>query len=224
MFVYNYRLFDRYRRPVASLAVLADDAPGWKPSSFGFEVLGCEHYLKFPTVKLLDSAGREDELLKEENPFALVTVANLVTRATRDDMAARYAAKLKLVRLLYERDWDRQRVIDLFTVIDWMMRLPDGLTGQLWQVIEAIEEGTKMRYVTSVERLGIEKGIQQGRAEGRAEGKAETLLRLLRRRFQTLAPGMEARVLNADGAQLDEWLDRILDAKALTDIFSDLAH
>jgi hypothetical protein len=28
MFVYNYRLFDRYRRPVASLAVLADDVPG----------------------------------------------------------------------------------------------------------------------------------------------------------------------------------------------------
>ena len=66
MFVYNYRLFDRYRRPVASLAVLADDSPGWKPSSFGFEALGCEHYLKFPTVKLLDSAGREDELLRDE--------------------------------------------------------------------------------------------------------------------------------------------------------------
>ncbi len=28
-----------------------DDAPGWKPSSFGFEALGCEHNLKFPTVK-----------------------------------------------------------------------------------------------------------------------------------------------------------------------------
>ena len=215
MFVYNYRLFDRYRRPVASLAVLADDAPGWKPSSFGFDVLGCEHHLKFPTVKLLDSVVREGELLREENPFALVTVAHLVTRATRDDMAARYAAKLKLVRLLYERGWDRQRVIDLFTVIDWMMRLPDELTGQLWQEIEAIEEDTKMRYVTSVERLGIEKGIQKGLAEG----KADSLLRQLRRRFQTLPSELEERILAADINHLDEWSDRFADGKSLAEIF-----
>ena len=223
MFVYNYRLFDRYRRPVASLAVLADDTPGWKPASFGFDGLGCRHYLEFPTFKLLDCTGREGELLREENPFALVTVAHLVTRATRDDMAARYAAKLKLVRLLYERGWDRQRVIDLFTVIDWMMRLPDELTGQLWQEIEAIEEGTKMRYVTSVERLGIEKGIQQGiaqgKVQGKAEGKADTLLHLLRRRDKTLPSGIEDRVRAAGIDQLDEWSERLFDGEPLTEIF-----
>ena len=41
MFVYNYRIFDRYDRPVASMAVLADDSLSWKPQEFGFEVLGC---------------------------------------------------------------------------------------------------------------------------------------------------------------------------------------
>ena len=219
MFVYNYRLFDRYRRPVASLAVLADEVPGWKPDSFGFDALGCRHALTFPTVKLLDYAGREDDFLRQENPFALVTVAHLATKATRGDMAARYAVKLKLVRLLYERGWDRQRVIDLFTVIDWMMRLPDELTGQLWQEIATIEEGSKMRYVTSVERLGIEKG----RVLGKAEGKAEMLLRQLRRRF-TLSPELEARVQAADSAQLDDWMDRFVDANLLTDVFTDLAH
>src|SRR2546421_12207485 len=30
MYVYNYRVFDRYNRAVASLAVLADD-PAWRP-------------------------------------------------------------------------------------------------------------------------------------------------------------------------------------------------
>src|SRR5207248_3994651 len=29
MYVYNYRVFDRYNRPVASLAVLADGDPDW---------------------------------------------------------------------------------------------------------------------------------------------------------------------------------------------------
>jgi Putative transposase, YhgA-like len=40
MFVYNYRIYDRYDRPVASMAVLADEHERWKPTSYGFEVLG----------------------------------------------------------------------------------------------------------------------------------------------------------------------------------------
>ena len=33
MYIYNYRLFDRYNRLVASLAVLADDRAEWRPTS-----------------------------------------------------------------------------------------------------------------------------------------------------------------------------------------------
>ncbi len=43
MFVYNYRIFDKYDRPVASMAVLADDSLDWKPQTYGFDVLGCQH-------------------------------------------------------------------------------------------------------------------------------------------------------------------------------------
>ena len=54
MFVYHYRLYDRYRRPVVSLAVLADDEPEWKPNRFGYNLCGCWIRLRFPMVKLLD--------------------------------------------------------------------------------------------------------------------------------------------------------------------------
>jgi len=37
MYDYNYRLFDRYNRRVASLAVLTDDNPRWRPSAYGYE-------------------------------------------------------------------------------------------------------------------------------------------------------------------------------------------
>ena len=42
MYVYNYRLFDRYNRPVASFAILADTEPGWRPSEFHYELWGSE--------------------------------------------------------------------------------------------------------------------------------------------------------------------------------------
>ncbi|CAK0779014.1 transposase [uncultured Gammaproteobacteria bacterium] len=73
--------------------------------------------------------------------------------------------------------------------------------------------------------LGIAKGRVEGKVEGKAEGKADTLLRQLSRRFKTLPAGVEERVRAAGMDQLNEWLDRILDAQTLDDVFgSDPRH
>lgn len=155
MFTYNYRLFDRYAHPIASLAVLADEDQAWRPDHYGFEVLGCHHTLEFPVVKLIDYADRAESLATNPNPFALVTAAHLRARQTKNDPSACYRVKLDLVRRLYRQGWNRQRILDLFAVIDWMMQLPDVLEQQLWQAIEIIEGETEMPYVTSIERLAI---------------------------------------------------------------------
>jgi hypothetical protein len=42
MYVYNYRLFDRYNQKVASFAILGDDRPDWRPDRFGYELWGTE--------------------------------------------------------------------------------------------------------------------------------------------------------------------------------------
>ena len=115
MFVYHYRLFDRYRQPVASLALLADTTANWRPSQFGYQALGCSIELNFPTAKLLDYAAHQDQLYSNSTPFALVTLAHLLTQATRQDINARFAAKWKLVQLLYQRGWDKQQVIELLS-------------------------------------------------------------------------------------------------------------
>ena len=70
MFVYNYRIFDRYKRPVASLAILTDDRPSWRPDRYGYAIWGCEMGLRFPVAKLTDYAKRWPELEQSDNPFA----------------------------------------------------------------------------------------------------------------------------------------------------------
>ncbi len=85
-----------------------------------------------------------------------------------------------------------------------------------------------MKYVTSVERLAIERGVMQGelaglskgRAEGRAEGKAELILRLLTRRFGTPPDWVAPRLQEATPDQLDTWFERTLDATTLAEVFS----
>ena len=67
---------------------------------------------------------------------------------------------------------------------------------------------------------GAAKGRAEGEAKGELKAKADTLLRQLHRRFKTLPNGIEDRVRAADSVLLDEWLDRILDAQTLEDVFS----
>ncbi len=50
------------------------------------------------------------------------------------------------------------------------MRLPQDLEKNFLEDLDKYEEKDKMRYVTSVERIGIEKGIEQGIQQGIQQG------------------------------------------------------
>ena len=55
-----------------------------------------------------------NELLAADNSFAVVTAAHTLTKRTRNNEQERYKAKQLLVRLLYQRKWDKmQSLIDL---------------------------------------------------------------------------------------------------------------
>lgn len=222
MFLYHARLYERHRQPVASLALLADDNPGWRPDSFDYTVFGCRLGLRFPVAKLLDWSGSDARLADSRNPFALVTRAHLATRATRDDPVARERLKLTLIRDLYCIGLERQRIVDLFRVIDWMMRLPEQNDTRFRNAVATMEEEFSMRYVTSIERLAIEegiaKGMQQGMQQGLKQGEARLLRRLLTQRFGELPAWAEQRIAAATEAQLEAWADAVLESETLAQI------
>jgi predicted transposase YdaD len=133
------------------------------------------------------------------------------------------------VRLLYERNWSKSRILGFFAVLDWMMRLPEELETELWHDIESIEGERRVKYVTSLERLAIKRGIEQGieqglargRMEGRAEGIAVLLARQLNRRFGPLSVTITDRLAKAAPDQLERWAERVLDAATLDDVFAE---
>jgi hypothetical protein len=173
MYVYNYRLYDRFRRRVVSLAVLGDERANWRPDRFGYALWGCEVGLRFPTVKLLDYRQRWAELETSRNPFAVVVMAHLQAQATQDDVAARKAAKWQLLRRLYERGYERPDILNLFRFIDWVLGLPEALEEALWQEIVEYEEAQRMPYITSVQRIGERIGEQRGEQRGERKGLLE---------------------------------------------------
>ena len=162
MYVYNYRIFDKYNREVASFAVLGDDDPSWRPHSFGYRRWGVEVDFRFPTVKLSDLAAGRSELEASDNPFATVVLAHLDTQETRDDQGERKDRKFRLVRRLMERGWSGERVRQLFRVIDWMMDLPQPLKVQFWNELNQYREEKHMPFITTPESMGRADGLTEG--------------------------------------------------------------
>ena len=165
MYIYNYRLFDRHKKRVISLAVLADNNINWKPSSYGYQLGGCQVSLEFPTVKLLDYESQWESLEETENPFGLDVMAHLKTKATSQNPESRLQWKLRLVRSLFAKGYSREKIIGLFRFIDWIMYLPEELADNFKVELRNDEEANRMRYVTSIERMAKEEGVIQTHRE-----------------------------------------------------------
>ena len=65
----------------------------------------------------------------------------------------------------------------------------------------------------------FEEGKATGMAQGEAKGEAKALIRLVERRFGPLPADLRARVLAADAATIETWLDHLMEAPNLGVLF-----
>ena len=85
---------------------------------------------------------------------------------------------------------------------------------------EALMSTVAEAWVREGEAKGEARGRAEGKVEGKAEGKAETLLRLLQRRFGPVPESTRARVVVGSAAEIDVWIDALLDAQSLAEVIA----
>ena len=97
-----------------------------------------------------------------------------------------------------------------------------GTAAESW-----LEQGRTEGEVLGIEKgkvIGIEKGkvigIEKGKVIGIAEGKAETFLRQARLKFDAIPDARVAQVRAASLVQIDAWLDALILAEDLNDVFA----
>jgi len=186
LYIYNFRIYDRFELPVATFVILTDEDENWRPTEYLTEVLGTEVRFKYSAAKLLDFRQRWEELEQSDNPFAVVIQAHLTALETRGDGRDRLEQRLTLTKRLDERGFGEQVIFGLFQFLDWVLWLPDDLGAEFDAKMREYEEERKMEYVTSTERRGIKKGRQ--------EGSAEIVLLQLRQRFGALDEASQAHI------------------------------
>ncbi|MCW5559032.1 MAG: transposase [Verrucomicrobiae bacterium] len=161
IFRYHCRLREAYDEPVVSLVVLADENPRWRPQSYQFDLWGCLVHFQFPACKLLDLSETTLDEASQTNPVALLVLAHRAAQRTRRDPQGRRVRKWELIRQMYERGWEKKDVLELYRLLDWLLRLPAEEERVVQQQVLELEKEKRMPYISSAERFGIEKGLKR---------------------------------------------------------------
>ena len=102
-------------------------------------------------------------------------MAHLKTKATTGKLPQREQWKWKLIRGLYEKEFEREQIIKLFEIIDNMMTLSPELQSSLESKIKQFEEERTMPLMSNMElrgrKIGEEIGELRGIERGREIGK-----------------------------------------------------
>lgn len=108
MFQCFYRIREKYRRPVSSLAIFADDNKNFHPDRFEQSDRDTHLRYGFNTYKIL--AQDQEQLEQSDNPFALVvlTVKTALEgkRLTDEEL---YPLKIKLMKQLLSKQFSRRK-------------------------------------------------------------------------------------------------------------------
>ena len=171
------------------------------------------------TFRLSDFIPLNDyELAVNPNPFAIIVIAHLKTKATTGNPEKREEWKWSLVRGLYNRGLEREQIIKLFQIIDRMMTLPNFLQENLNVKIQKLEETRTMPLLSNMELKGMERGKEIGKEIGLLEKAREAVKRVLEIRFGDVFSEIgEALMQIADVSVLDELLELAVTANSLED-------
>jgi len=218
MYTYNHRLKDRYGQMPVSLAVLGDDAPNWRPSSFHAGRWRCNVQFDFPMVKLLDYQQQETQLESDRNPFAAVVLAHLKSIETHGNPEARGEWKFRLVKGLYDRGWTKVQIVRLFQIIDWVLTLPPIQARAFSHNLDAFEKEKHVELLSPTYQLirddALEEGLAKGQAKGRAEGRAEGQANLIASFHAGIKLGLKLR-FGPPGVKLLEQIGLVTDPVVL---------
>jgi hypothetical protein len=222
MFIYNYRAFDLYGKPVVSLAILGDEKPQWRPSNYSYGYGKSQVSINFEIAKLLDYEAKWESLERSENPFSKVVMAHLKTKATTKDMETREEWKWRIVKGLYEQGLSEQTIIKLHNVIDKMMTLPEQLQNSFERKLINFEEEKKMPLMSNIEEKALVRGTEKGKQEGKQEGVLETernaVIKVLKVRFKSEVKSVNDKINQiTDLSLLEQLLELAVTTNSLTE-------
>jgi len=164
MFASFYRIYDEYKKKIIALAVFTDGDETFKPDKFEYNFYQTELTYKYRTFKAIEQ--NENELLKNENPFAVVILATkyLIESKNKEDKKLKF--KIKLAELLLQRNYNRDEIIEIFKFIDVLLELKNESNRKIYyQEVIKVANTKKKEIIGDFQKMAIKQGIEEGKLE-----------------------------------------------------------
>ena len=211
MYLYNTLIYQRHKQPVATLVILCDENKNWKPSKFGYTILGYNLKVEFPSVKILDYAKLWDELQKSKNPFAIAVMAILKTIETKRDTRSRLHWKYEISKSLLKRGFSKEYIDTFFLFIKIIMKLPEELEEDFIHEIyeykdEKIMAKTLLPYPKELITIAKKEGLKEGLEQGALKATQEMIIEILIERFGIVSDSVKKAIKSISDAGKTNYL------------------
>ncbi|BDU50523.1 hypothetical protein [Haliovirga abyssi] len=208
MFKYFYRIYDKYNKKIVALSIFTDSRKGYEPNIFEYEFYRTKLRYEYISYKILKQ--REEELIKSNNPFAMVVLAGLYTIKSEGKELDRLKFKYQLTKLLLKKGYKREKIEKIFKFLDSLLYLPKELELEYEDEVKRLTGGEEQMGITmemtNIYQVGIEQGIEQGIERGIEQGieqgknreKVEIAIELLKN-------GIDIKIISTStGLSVDE--------------------
>ncbi|RZF57876.1 RpnC/YadD family protein [Sphingobacterium corticibacterium] len=183
IYQYNYRIRDRYRISVATIAVYTGSHNQPKPSEYIDVVLDTSVHFRYRTYHIFDHS--EKELLAMDNIFAFIAVAcqkALLEGKIPDEELGEN--RLTIAKTLLRHDYDHDRIKNFLIFLKNFLYINDAEINRIFdeQIIQLSGGTIDMGVIEVVKKQAIEQGRLEERAktakllrEERAKAEADKL-------------------------------------------------
>lgn len=168
MFVYFYRILDRYGHPVTALAILTDNSKDWSPSEFRYSLMGTELTYRYNLYRLAHTDPKALHTSKNLFSIAIETAFEALQRERPDEELLQI--KVRLVRKLFQQGVAQEKIRRLLGFIKYhtSFEKPEFIHNfdrqiesftknrESMGIIEAIQEAYRQEGI----KIGMEKGME----------------------------------------------------------------
>jgi predicted transposase/invertase (TIGR01784 family) len=187
MFRYYYRLLDKYNKPITAYAIFTEANSKTRPDGFELDFMGTSLKYTFNTYKIASQS--DEELLANDNPFALVVLtaktafsgSGIKNSLERDEVLLNL--KLELAKQLLIRQIPKEKIRVLMNFLRYYTRFENSEINSKFE--QAVEVLTERSNTMGIEELLLDRATKQGLEKGKKE-KAVAIARELKKEGLTV--------------------------------------
>jgi hypothetical protein len=143
----------------------------------------------------------------------LLEILQGATRADADALLDDWASRL---RPLHDEPAGWSTLVAALCYLAQVSGIPKP---HLASAADVLPEPTKETFMTAAQEWMLE-GLEKGRPEVERAALASMLTKQARLRFRDIPPGSAARIESAPKADLERWIERILTAETIDELFA----